>query len=266
VQPKTPTIDLYIAAGVRELVRLAASDILDRQEMERAARFVFERDRILYRAAHVLLRRSLSRHVALDPATWRFLQPRGARPEMDPLPCPDGRGLRFNLSHTRGLVCCVVAWELEVGIDAEQHRRLDDLDALARHCFDPGEGRVISAAPQPQRTSSFYDYWTLKEAYLKATGIGLSAGLDRFGFRLGQDGASGIDLVVDPTANDEPADWRFALLRPGTEHSLAVAVRSAAAVRFRVHAEGLPELRVGACSADSMVVDRSPGGDAAIGK
>lgn len=206
----------------------------------RARRFVQEADRSLYRAAHVLLRLSLSRHAPLDPRDWRFVQPPLARPEPDGERCPGGQALRFSLSHSRGIVACALATQAPVGIDCESHRPLPDALDLARRFFAPSESDAVAAAPpgdaRGQRLALFYTYWTLKEAYLKATGEGLSANLQGFAFHLSGQRPIGIALDADPAELAAPADWAFALLRVGATGTLAAALPAPGGARFQVYA------------------------------
>jgi 4'-phosphopantetheinyl transferase len=247
-------VHVYLAAGPDSLAVLSAGHrVLDAEERERAARFHFAADRETYRAAHVLLRRSLSRHVPIEPADWRFVRTPLGRPEVDREACPAAVGLRFNLAHTRGLVCCAVTRDAPVGVDAEQHRPLDDALYLAERLFAPAEVAALAAAPREGRVATFHAYWTLKEAYLKATGLGLSAGLDRFAFRLDGARPATIALNLDPTLEEGAGDWRFVLLRVGDGHTLAVGVRAGEGAVLRVHRPS-PD----GAFADPRVVARSP--------
>ena len=94
------------------------------------------------------------------------------------------------------------------------------------------------------RAAGFYAFWTLKEAYLKAIGTGLNAELRRFGFHLEGDPPSTVVLRPDPDSGQRAGDWRFLLLRVAEAHSLAVAVRAPAGVRFNLRAGEIGEYRL----------------------
>jgi 4'-phosphopantetheinyl transferase len=194
--------------------------LLDASERARADRFRIAADRGAYIAAHVLLRVMLSRHANIAPEEWRFRATESGRPELDPAQAPPD--LRFSLSHTRGLAACAVGRCEALGIDAEAWREPAPID-LAKRYFAAAEARLIADLAPEERSAAFYRLWTLKEAYLKATGEGLAAPLDSFAFSL------------DPTELTLPspgyaAPWRFAEFRPGSSHSLALAARSPAPI------------------------------------
>jgi len=245
-------VDLYVALGAADLAWLASGDaVLDAEEQTRASRFRLDRDRELYRAAHVLLRRVLSLQVSYPPSAWQFQRGAHGRPEIDVGACPDGAGLRFNLAHTPGLVCCAVTRDAPVGIDAECHRPVRDLGALATRFFTADEAATVaqaaSTAPSsgsrrgsssdsaaPPGALAFYSLWTLKEAYVKALGRGLSLGLDRCAFRLRGEGPASIGLTLHQ-AGPYPADaWRCVLMRTEDDrYSLASAVAAPDGALFR---------------------------------
>jgi 4'-phosphopantetheinyl transferase len=82
---------------------------------------------------------------------------------------------------------------------------------------------ALRALPLSQQRARFFDFWTLKEAYIKARGLGLSLPLERFWFTVSA-GAIGID--IDPSLGDHPARWRFTLRAPSPRHVIATAVEA----------------------------------------
>jgi 4'-phosphopantetheinyl transferase len=194
---------------------------LSPDELEREARFVFERDRRLYRSAHVMVRSVLSRYAAVSPADWRFDAEPGGKPRILGSYAPS---LRFNLSHTRELAAVAVTVDDEVGVDVERIGPLSD-PGLARVCFTSEERRGLGDPPDPGR---FFELWTLKEAYLKARGQGLALPLQGFSVRVHGPHAASIAFgsTSDATRiDDDPEVWQFhrESLPPG--HALAVALR-----------------------------------------
>jgi|GEM_PF-1717292 len=230
---------LHIARGAPALAELAAeAAVLDADERSRAARLRFDADRQMYRAAHVLLRRALSLAAPSAPAHWRFVRGPYGRPEIDVAACPDAAGLRFNLTHTRGLVCCALAWESPVGIDAECRRPMQDVRAIAERFFAAEESAAViaSGAPgSPAAASTFRALWTLKEAYIKALGRGLSMGLDGFAFRLVGAPPARIELRTGEDIAHPASHWRCLLLRIDDDAcTLAAAVPAVGGLRFQV--------------------------------
>src|SRR5690606_33310169 len=97
--------------------------------------------------------------------------------------------LVFNLSHTDGLIACAVSRGREVGVDVEWlDRRGGDIDVADRF-FSRYEVQALYAQPPERRRDRFFRYWTLKESYIKARGMGLALPLDRFSFELDRGGA-----------------------------------------------------------------------------
>lgn len=106
--------------------------------------------------------------------------------------------LRFNLSHTEGLVVLAVA-ETDVGVDVEWLDRPGRTVELADRYFAPAETAALRALPVDQQRDRFFDLWTLKESYIKARGLGLAIPLASFTFS-GFGETSGLQLAVDPAA------------------------------------------------------------------
>jgi 4'-phosphopantetheinyl transferase len=194
-------------------------ELLDASERERAARFRLDVDRRMYVAAHALLRRALTRHAPVEPAAWRFSGENGERPEIaGPLGAPR---LRFSLSHTRSVAACAVAAEVDVGFDVEDVTREAPLDVAER--FAPSERAALAALAPGRREGLFFAYWTLKESYMKARGLGLAIGLDQIVFEVSP---SRIGISFGPECPDDAAAWRFASFCIGDACRAAIAVRA----------------------------------------
>lgn len=209
----------------RETATLPAADharhlgMLSPDERERAGRFVNEADRVAFAAAHALVRETLSGVAGIDPADWVFTS--GARGKPAIAAPQAARDLRFNLTHTRGLVGCAVCRGIDVGIDVESiDHRAQPLELATRY-FSPQETRDLRAQREDDRPVRFIELWTLKEAFIKATGDGLAHPLDTFGFTL--PGASEIRFAPPPGGEHEA--WMFALYA-ADRFRLAVAVRA----------------------------------------
>jgi 4'-phosphopantetheinyl transferase len=199
--------------------------LLSPEELNRHGRFVFERDRQLYLMAHATVRLVLARHTDCDPKSLEFDLNVYGKPRLRPRagsPCPG-----FNLSHTHGLVALALAHEEDIGVDVESHRSSDWAE-LVKTVFTPEEQVGLWYCPPAQRQRRFYELWTLKEAYIKARGMGLSLPLQGFSIQMPENGPIGI--VFGREIADDPAEWRFELFALKTI-PLAVAIR----VRDRKH-------------------------------
>lgn len=190
-------------------------------ELQRAGRFYFEEDQHTFLLARALVRTMLSQAMPVDPRVWRFRTNPYGRPEIDEP--QSGRWLRFNVSHTRGLVACGVTRERDLGVDVEDLTRMQGDLELARRYFSPNEVAELSRVPPQQQHDAFFDYWTLKESYIKARGMGLSLPLEKFSFRFEADRSVTISFASE--LQDDSTSWQFLQARPTPRHKLAVAVR-----------------------------------------
>ena len=197
--------------------------LLSPVEQARRERYRFEHSRRELTFTRALVRTTLSRYAAVAPAAWTFRENAYGRPEIDPAAHPEVGPLRFNLSNTRGLIACVVALDREVGVDVEDTERPGESVGIADSFFSRAEVTALRALPEDRRRARFFDYWTLKEAYIKARGMGLSIPLDQFSFVLDQ--GPRIGITFDPRLGDDAATWQFEQLALSPRHRTAVAVR-----------------------------------------
>jgi 4'-phosphopantetheinyl transferase len=195
--------------------------LLTPDEAARAERFMRERDRANFLIARAMARTMLSSFVDLPPEAWRLRIEERGRPEVDNLP-PGAPDIRFNISHTEGLVACAATVGREVGVDVEHIERRLTQDVADRF-FSPQEVADLRALPAHEQPVVFFDYWTLKESYIKARGLGLAIPLRQFTFHRSPHGAPTISFA--PELHDDPASWQFALFWPTRAHRMAVAVR-----------------------------------------
>ena len=225
-------VDVWLTApGAIDAGRLRGYEaLMDASERERWQRFRVPKPRLIHLVARALLRTTLSCYADVEPAHWRFETNQYGRPH---IAAPEiGRDLRFNLSHTDGLVVLAIAEGCEVGIDVESlDRRLDTAD-IAPTVFEASELAAFRAAPEHQRRDLFFAFWTLKEAYIKARGMGLSLPLDGFAFDLSQVNPR---ISFNHRCPDDASRWQLRRFDATPEHTLAVAVEAPeAAVDIRL--------------------------------
>ncbi|WP_329213094.1 4'-phosphopantetheinyl transferase superfamily protein [Streptomyces sp. NBC_01485] len=215
--------------------------LLSVSERDRMDRFRHAADRDLYATAHGLLRTALSRAApGVDPTEWQFRTGPQGRPELAGEAA--GTGLRFNLSHTAGLAACVVTRGPDCGIDVEALGRRSADHRSVRTVLAPSEAAALLALPEPSRAAGFLRYWTLKEAYAKAIGLGLSVPFDQCCFSFtGAPGSSGpgADTGAISLSHDHAGRWQFRQWLPGPEHLLALALRRGAGADLTVVGHGV---------------------------
>jgi 4'-phosphopantetheinyl transferase len=147
---------------------------LSNSEVERAVRFATAQLRSRFAFNRGVLRYILSRYTDETPALLRFASGPHGKPF---LPCST---VNFNVSHSGDYLACAVTRDVPVGIDIERIRDIPELFAIARGHFSPRECEQLEALPASYLTRGFFECWTRKEAFVKATGLGLSQGLDHF--------------------------------------------------------------------------------------
>lgn len=181
--------------------------LLTQEERDRVARPSLQIRRREILLTRMLVRTTLSRYAETDPRDWRFGVGERGRPFIE------HSGLDFNLSHTEGMIVCLVAAVAGIGVDVEYLPRKNDTAGVANHFFAPQE-----RAGLPER---FFDYWTLKESYIKARGKGLALPLDGFWFDIfGEEPAISFDERIP----DDPVLWRFETRALSADHLCSVAL------------------------------------------
>jgi 4'-phosphopantetheinyl transferase len=166
--------------------------------------------------ARLLIRSWLQAVSGTAASKWQFIEGARGRPAIGHPSSP----WSFNLAHSGGMVACVLSRLPDVGVDLEHlDRRPIDRDLHRRYC-SPAEIADIERQPEEARTRRFLTYWTLKEAYLKARGLGIGVALADVEFCL--DGAR-PSIAFRGSLEGADAAWVFALFQPSFQYLLSVA-------------------------------------------
>jgi 4'-phosphopantetheinyl transferase len=215
-------------ACVTEDTLQAAVALLSDEERSRCQRFHFEHDRHEFALAHALLRTTLATFTDVAPQDWRFESDSHGKPAVAPgvTSAPPS----FNLSHSHGLVACAVVVHGDVGIDVESVTRATDWHGILPRYFSAAEVTQIDRLPVTEQAGRFFELWTLKEAFAKALGVGLSQSLDATSFDLGATAAIACSLPDGVRADA----WQFALYEPAPDHRIAVAVSDGTPRQWRI--------------------------------
>lgn len=215
---------------------------LDADELARAGRFHFEQDRLRHVAAHGQMRALLGAYLGVAPGEVRFAAGPNGKPQLLPRGAEahvaSRSGITFSLSHSEdeGLLAVTKAGPA-LGADIEVRRPMNDLEALARRYFAPGEQAALLALPAAEQHDAFFAVWTRKEAYLKAQGVGLAVELGSFEVTVQPDGPAALRSIDGRAA---PAStWTLWSSRP-TARSLAAVAISATPQAVRCRALGPP--------------------------
>jgi 4'-phosphopantetheinyl transferase len=144
-------------------------EILSVDEIERADRFKFDQHRNRFIVGRGILRSLLAQYLNLEPQQLEFTYGSYGKPSLE-----QASYLQFNLAHSHDHALYAMTYDRAIGIDIEQIREIKDLEALTRRFFSPSECRSICQTELESQAKKFFRYWTCKEAFLKATGEGLS--------------------------------------------------------------------------------------------
>ena len=203
------------ASCVQRLQRVLSAD-----EVARAARFYFHKDRQHFIVARGVLRTILGRYLGVEPRQLCFCYSYYGKPAL--LPTSGGARFRFNLSHSHQLALYAVTCGREVGIDIEYIRTDFVCKEIAAQFFSPRENVMLEALPAHLKHQAFFNCWTRKEAYIKAHGEGLSLPLDQFDVSL----TPGEPAALLATRGDahEASRWSLRELTPGPGYVGTLAV------------------------------------------
>lgn len=193
--------------------------VLAPSEHARAAQFAFDGDRHRWLHAHVAIRRILGAALGVAPAALRFTTGPKGKPA---LAWPEGSGLEFNFSDSADLALLALSRDAPVGVDVEHRHRVSNLEGIAASHFAAEEREALLALPAADRVETFFRIWTRKEAYIKAIGIGLTFGLDRFAVTI--EAAAPRFLHIDGSAEEARA-WTLANVPTAGPYVAALATR-----------------------------------------
>jgi 4'-phosphopantetheinyl transferase len=189
-------------------------ETLSLDEKGRADRFHFVNDRNRFVVARGLLRELLGGYLQQDPAGLQFSYGQHGKPALSGAYASSG--LCFNLSHSSGLAVYAIARGRNLGIDVEHIRPDSAGDDIAERYFSAREVSDLRALPPEARVDGFFRCWTRKEAYLKATGMGLQIPLNSFAVSLAHGEAAQFLTGVDPR-------WHLEAYHPAEGYVAAVA-------------------------------------------
>ncbi len=194
-------------------------DLLSDDERLQQQRFYFAKDRQRYLVTRVLVRTVLSRYAPIAPEQWVFATNAYGKPYVT-----NGVGLdkaiSFNITHADNLIVIAVTRDHALGLDTENSQDRKISKDLAEHSFASEEVADFCAQPSALQQQRFFEYWTLKESYIKARGMGLSIPLKQFSFFFPRTDA--IALTIAPALNDTPMRWRFWQFRMANDYLVAL--------------------------------------------
>lgn len=193
---------------------------LTEAERSRAEALRLDRVRHEYLRTRLLQRFTLSRYANVDPSDWVFAGAPGHRPEI--ASPAEYSWLRFNLTHTSGLIACAVARDAAIGVDAERIDPLTDVEGVASRFFTPREAKALRRLDPDLRRVRFLQHWTLKEGCFKALGTGLTTAMDALQVTFEADAS--FTVCFSSALPFSASDWQFESRAPTSDHVLGLAI------------------------------------------
>lgn len=216
--PNVNAVDIWFCnpASINEPLLLNQyKALLPSNETAKYQRYRFAKDQHAGLVTRAFIRCVLSCYGAKMPSDWQFVLGEKDKPSLKDNP----QQLQFNLSHTEGLLAAAVTTNTSIGFDVENTTRSNDVLAIADRYFSKIELQELQSLPDSKQVSRFFDYWTLKESYIKAVGLGLAIPLDDFSFVLQE---NRITLAFHNGRNDQPENWYSQLFYPSSQHRAAL--------------------------------------------
>jgi 4'-phosphopantetheinyl transferase len=196
-------------------------ELLSPDESTRASRFHFSTDRQYFVAARALLRIILAGYLVADPRGLEFSYSKKEKPSLA-VESTDS-DVTFNVSHSGGIALFAFARQREIGVDVERVRSDFDVEAIARRFFSAHEQKQLTTVPPEEKPEAFFRCWTRKEAYIKATGDGLSLPLSQFDVSLAAGDQNAL-LAARPD-DSETRRWLLREVPAGAGYVGALCVR-----------------------------------------
>lgn len=197
------------------------SGFLSDNECSKAEGFHFIRDQQRYIAARGILRDVLCHYLAAQPDQLIFSYGAYGKPAIDQQASMLHTSLQFNLSYSQDRAICAIACGRAVGIDIQYMEPDIDVLEIAVEYFSPRERAALFALPRGLYRERFYRWWSRKEAYLKACGVGLAFGME--GIELMFD--RGAQLFIDPlNVKASALSWHLEDLAVHPEYTATLAV------------------------------------------
>jgi 4'-phosphopantetheinyl transferase len=195
-------------------------DVLSPDEKIRAERFYFEKHRNRFIVGRSALRIILAQYLDMEAKNIKFSYGDRGKPFLEDK--QQIQKLQFNISHSENLALLGLTRERAIGVDIEHLRPIDDVQKIARRFFSAQESAIVDSLTDSKKIRAFFRGWTAKEAYLKATGDGISEALDRVEVSLSPDETLRFLRLDGDT--EAAARWRLHSFTPADDYVATIAI------------------------------------------
>lgn len=209
---------LQVSADTLERLRVT----LSADELERASRYKFDVHRNRYLAGRGILRSILARYLNNTASDLEFTYSAHQKPELTR--ATNSGGLHFNLAHTGDLAVIAIANAAPLGVDVEEVRAIKDVEDLVARFFSSRENELFQQLAPEKKSAAFFNLWTRKEALLKATGEGITGGLNRVEVSFLESEPARL-LAINGDSN-RASEWTLNAFAPASGFVGALAIRA----------------------------------------
>jgi len=173
-------IDLWFITPtqISDLLFNYLKTLLTKKEKDKLAHYKNSKAQHTALITRAICRLVLSQYTNTTPSDLSFIKNQHGKPELT----NNSNKIRFNLSHNNDLIIIAICAKDDIGCDIENPLRKVNIEPLTRRYFSEQEHLEICTLTPKIQQQRFFEMWTLKEAFVKATGIGISLGLDTFYF------------------------------------------------------------------------------------
>lgn len=195
--------------------------LLSTDERRRAERFHFEEDKKRFIVRRGILRTILGHYLNVESGRLQFCYGKNGKPAL-----ADKFGeaaIRFNMSCSEAIALYAFTSDYEIGVDIERIRDISEMEQIAKRFFSTRENAVFHTLSKSERKEAFFNFWTRKEAFLKATGDGLSRPLNRFDVTLVPGEPARLLRIEGDT--EEAQHWSIQDLKPASGFAAALVIK-----------------------------------------
>lgn len=219
--------------AIDAMYRLAMESLLDEVELARMHRFKYERHALQFCISHAFTRDVLANYCGVSAADIRFQKNRHGKPFIANV---GASHIQFSLSHTQGMQLLAVGNNQPLGCDVEWRSGKVRGPEIAGRFFSALEVERLSAQADDAQAFQFFDYWSLKESFIKAKGMGLALPLGAFSFLIAAKPTDALNakagqcvavrnatVATESQLREHDPSWQFRLIDLSVEHSVALA-------------------------------------------